>query len=312
VNIDCILGHHLNPMTCGIAKFNSTLARRLGVPFLNIFDAEVRRMRRVLLSFKCSEFGGADTHRFGGWLDGLNAEIRLRLFLHAYDDTPIERRAVLRAETIYCGNELLARRLRDLNPRVVPLWCPGTNMRPEIFKPTELSVLSFGMAHKVRAENYLKLKSLLDCTGMTYVLYLSTALHEGTSFDDSFGEAFEQLEGIFGSKVYFLGYLSDQAVYNYLRNTTFFAAFFDGGVRANNTSVLSALQAASVVITNLDEHSPPEMRHLRNIVDINCCDALPTDPDELHAIGIEGKKLGMGDLGWDALVARFVGEPPSP
>jgi hypothetical protein len=67
-----------------------------------------------------------------------------------------------------------------------------------------------------------------------------------------------------------------------------------------------------VVITNLDEHSPPELRHLHNIVDINRSDVLPTDPDELHAIGIEGKKLGVGRLGWDALVARFLSEPPPP
>ena len=28
--IDCIAGYHLNPWTCGIAKFNMLLARHLG------------------------------------------------------------------------------------------------------------------------------------------------------------------------------------------------------------------------------------------------------------------------------------------
>ena len=29
--MDCILGYHLNPLSCGIAKFNLALARQLGV-----------------------------------------------------------------------------------------------------------------------------------------------------------------------------------------------------------------------------------------------------------------------------------------
>ena len=30
--IDCIVGYHLNPWTCGIAKFNAILARQLELP----------------------------------------------------------------------------------------------------------------------------------------------------------------------------------------------------------------------------------------------------------------------------------------
>ena len=63
--------------------------------------------------------------------------------------------------------------------------------------------------------------------------------------------------------LYFLGNLSDVAVYNQLRESTFFAAFFDRGVRANNTSVAAAMETGAVVITNLDELSPPEYVHMR-------------------------------------------------
>jgi hypothetical protein len=306
MNFDGVLGHHTNPMTCGIAKFNFMLAKKLGVPFLNIFNPEAARLARPLLSIKVSEFNGGEVIRFSAWLDELRADPCL--FLHAYSDTPLERRMVTRAPVVYCGNEELHRQLAELNPRTVPLWCPGTNMQPVLFKPTEISVLAFGMAHKVRADKFLKLRSLLEETGMTYSMYLSTALHEGTNFDDSFNEAFEELKGIFGDRIYFLGYLSDQAVYNYLRQTTYFAAFVDDGVRANNTSVNAALQSASVVITNLDAHSPRQFAHLRNVIDINLCQRLPTDPDELRVIGIEGKRLGMGELGWEALVDRLASE----
>ncbi len=57
--------------------------------------------------------------------------------------------------------------------------------------------------------------------------------------------------------LYFLGNLSDVAVYNELRRATFFAAFFDGGVRANNTSVAAAMETGAVVITNLDQPRRP-------------------------------------------------------
>ena len=51
---------------------------------------------------------------------------------------------------------------------------------------TELSVFTFGMAHKIRVPLYRRLRDLLDATGKTYSVYVSTALHENTSFDGSF------------------------------------------------------------------------------------------------------------------------------
>jgi hypothetical protein len=34
--IDCIAGYHLNPWTCGIAKFNAILAKHLDVEVVGI------------------------------------------------------------------------------------------------------------------------------------------------------------------------------------------------------------------------------------------------------------------------------------
>ena len=52
-------------------------------------------------------------------------------------------------------------------------------------------------------------------------------------------------------------------MYNYLLNCTYFAAFFDKGVRGNNTSVNAAMAAGAVVITNLDGYSPMAFEHGR-------------------------------------------------
>ena len=105
-------------------------------------------------------------------------------------------------------------------------------------------------------------------------MYVSTALHENTSFDGSFVVRFEELQSIF-SQVYFMGYLSDTAVFNHLMDCTFLAAFFEKGLRANNTTVNAAMECGCAVITNLDEHSPAGLTHMRNVIDINLCDRLP-------------------------------------
>ena len=47
--IDCIAGYHLNPWTCGIAKFNTILARRLELPVVRIGAPELSSYRRPLL-----------------------------------------------------------------------------------------------------------------------------------------------------------------------------------------------------------------------------------------------------------------------
>jgi hypothetical protein len=158
------------------------------------------------------------------------------------------------------------------------------------------------MAHKLRPAYYRKLRQLLDDSGKSYCLYLSTALHEETSFDGHFTDAFRELKRIFGDKVYFLGYLSDAAVFNYLSQTTYFAAFFEKGVRANNTSVHSAMQFGSVVITNLSEHSPAAFTHMGNMIDIQQCDGLPTSADMLRRISSEAERTSTEVFGWKHLV----------
>ena len=99
---------------------------------------------------------------------------------------------------------------------VVEAWCPGILIDAEPFVRTELSVFTFGMAHKVHPEFYHKLDKLLKNTGKSYCLYLSTALHEGTSIEIAFDAAVKNIRETFSGPVYFLGFLSDAAVLHYL------------------------------------------------------------------------------------------------
>jgi hypothetical protein len=299
---DCVAGYHLNPWTCGIAKFNTILASHLSVPVVGIRAVELGNYRRPLLSIKLSEFTEADASDLAEWSRSHAGQFEL--FLHAYDGTDVEQLLVALAGRVYCGNQELSRDLRPSRPDVQELFCPGTILQPQRFMKTDISVFTFGMAHKIRVPLYRRLYDLLEATGQSYSVYVSTALHENTSFDGSFVVRFEELQSIFGGRVYFMGYLSDTAVYNQLMDCTFLAAFFEKGLRANNTSVNAAMESGCAVITNLDEHSPAGLVHLENVIDINRCERLP-DADETQRIGRAAREIARARYGWERLVTEL-------
>src|SRR5918996_3259234 len=300
--IDCIAGYHLNPWTCGIAKFNAILATHLDVPVVGIRAVELGNYRLPLLSIKLSEFSASDAVDLDVWSRAHAGEFEL--FLHAFDGTEVERHLVSAAARVYCGNRELYCQLHTERPDIQELFCPGTILNPQRFEHTDLSVFTFGMAHKIRVPLYRRLRDLLEATGRSYSVYVSTALHENTSFDGSFVVRFEELQTIFNGQVYFLGYLSDTAVFNHLMECTFLAAFFEKGLRANNTTVNAAMECGCAVITNLDEHSPHGLVHMKNVIDINRCERLP-DQGDTGRIGRSAREIAHADYGWDQLVAQL-------
>jgi hypothetical protein len=294
--IDCIAGYHLNPWTCGIAKFNTILGGHLSLPVVGIGSQDLGRYQRPLLSLKMSEFTPDDARILDGWVAAHTG--RYELFLHAFDGTPTEQRLLAGAARVYSGNRELSAMLVPLRQDVVELFCPGTLLNPQRFQRTELSVFTFGMAHKIRVPLYRRLHDLLQATGKSYSVYVSTALHENTSFDGSFVVRFEELQAIFGEQVHFMGYLSDTAVFNHLVDCTFLAAFFEKGLRANNTSVNAAMECGCAVI------SPEGLVHMKNVIDINACDRLP-DFERAEKIGRAAREIAHADYGWDQLVAQL-------
>jgi hypothetical protein len=300
--IDSIAGYHLNPWTCGIAKFNAILAKYLSVPMVGVRAVELGACSRPLLSIKLSEFTAADAADLDVWCRAHPGGYEL--FLHALDGSEVEKRLVAAAARVYCGNSELYGDLLPIRPDVQEAFCPGTILSPQRFQRTDLGVFTFGMAHKIRVPLYHRLRELLDATGKTYSVFVSTALHENTSFDDSFVVRFEELQSIFNGQVYFMGYLSDTAVYNHLMDCTYLAAFFEKGLRANNTTVNAAMECGCAVVTNLDEHSPAGLVHMKNVIDINRCDRLP-DADTTGRIGRAARDIARAEYGWDKLVAQL-------
>jgi hypothetical protein len=263
---------------------------------------ELGNHRQPLLSLKLSEFSASDAADLDFWASSRSGQFEL--FLHAFDGTEIEQRLIAAAAKVYCGNRELFTELQSLRSDIQELFCPGTILNPQRIQRTDLSVFTFGMAHKIRVPLYRQLRDLLDATGQSYAVYVSTALHENTSFDGSFVVRFEELQSIFNGQVFFMGYLSDTAVFNHLMDCTFLAAFFEKGLRANNTTVNAAMEVGCAVITNLDDHSPAGLAHMQNVIDINRCDRLP-DVEQTQRIGRAAREIAHGQYGWDRLVAQL-------
>jgi hypothetical protein len=301
--IDAVVTHHLDGFRSGVARFNELLAEHLGVPLLSVFDSRLDDYTHPLLSFKLRELSDGEREMLSELLD--RRSWRGELYLHDFGDDPLERRVVAEAVRVHCGNAEIRERVQALNPEVETVWTPGLILDDRVFEPAQISVFSFGMAHKIHTEMFRRLRRLLEASGCTYTLYVSAANHETATIRDA-QLVFEEMHEIFPRGLYFMGNLSDVAVFNYLQQTTFFAAFFEDGVRANNTSVASAMERGAVVITNLDRFSPPEFVHGDNVIDINRCDALPSDPLVLGRLSVRAMETGL-TRGWDALVDRLRG-----
>lgn len=87
--IDAVLTYHTNPHTCGVARFNTQLARRLGVP---CYGLPVGGARYPLVSIKASEIGP-------GWQAMLPSGPHLLLLHDRPADVPTAQ-PVLYADTL--------------------------------------------------------------------------------------------------------------------------------------------------------------------------------------------------------------------
>ena len=225
--IDAVLSYHLNPLTCGVAKFNIQLAERLGVPCLPLGS----ETSRPLVSIKFAEIKDGTT------IVDLNP---------GYDLLLHDR---------HHGANLLAnfaRRLFYADELGVPATICGNPTRGRY------NVLTFGMAHKLVLPHFEHLKVQLDAEHPDYTLSLSTAVHEGSPWDEALRDSTEAMHGIFGDKLRVLGFLADDALAKELQDCDAVACFFTPALRANNTSYWAAVASGKTIYTNRDEHSPQD------------------------------------------------------
>ena len=263
-----VVSYHTNVFGCGVARFGEQLAKRLSVPF--VATSQVSRWGRFpLLSLKASEMAMVDRIALLAKVGGA-----FGVFWHDKGEEAVTDCASI----VFYADPSLG------SPG---LWCPSL-LTPT--KPRTVRLFSFGMAHKLQTQHYAKVRQLLDAAGLRYHLRVSVGLHEGTSLSDA-TKHFDTLHDVMGAEnVTILGILSDDAVAEELQNADYVLAFFEKGLRANNTTVHAALERGCLVITNWDE----DTRGLLRLDTLNIGDL---DVWPMHGTA----------FGWDALIEAMKG-----
>lgn len=277
---DAVLSYHLNPLTCGVAKFNHELARRLGVPCDSL---KYQAMYGYpLISIKPSEID-MPVWAFDelGPYDLLLHDRSLRL------NSPWIESA---ADVFYADE----------------VGCPAT-LHGHTLRYGYLHVLTFGMAHKRTMGHFQKLKQLLDDTKQTYTVGVSSAIHEGSPWEATWAESDRMLRDIFGDHLRQYGFLADDGLVSAMKDADAVALFYDPAVRANNTTLWAALeQRIKIVLTNLDAESPAELTHGNIVYDIQRLERWPWFSAERWPMVSAGQVLANGRYGWDRLLQRLA------
>ena len=287
---------HTNPYTCGVARFNVSLASALKSKVLSLAAASNSESGKILLSIKLQEIDDAGKVNLEKILS--NSSLMFDVFLHASEGSDLENRLLKRAQRVFAASAEIGEEIKPRRPDVVNLFAPGAPISA-VSKQTEISLLTFGMAHKISAMGYRKLAKILAASDKSFQLEVSSALHEGTSFDENFFSVADEISQAFGGNVVFLGFLADQEVSRRLQETTALVAFFPNGVRENNTTVMSAMAHGCAVVTNLDLLSPKWMKHGHNIFDINKLENFP-DAALIESVR-KNAQLAVAEFGFDRL-----------
>lgn len=305
--ISMIVSSHTNTSLSGIAKFNSILADKLGITSLSFDNATqlLKPHQELLLSVRISDLTEQDKHSLSMFLKKCTEmQVNIDLFFHAFDGLQLEYDLISLSRKVYCGNREIAHALSGTDKQCVIAWCPHLLSIDGTIHDSGLNILTFGMAHKLQIKHYKTLNDLLVSSGIDFTLWVSTAFHEKAKFGD-FNAISLELKRVFGDKINFLGFLSDDAINYFLKKIDLFTAFFSKGVRSNNTSIYVPMEKSIPVLTNLDEYSPEWMQHGKNIIDINQLTSSTLEREVLKKIGSQAKADVKQNAGWDTLVELF-------
>ena len=287
MSYSAIVSYHTNPYTCGVARFNHSLASTTGVPLIGLDSyLSASGSGAVLLSIKLEEISARMLVLLAEKLkEGAPPYL---LFLHGTNGSDLEAELCRAAIRVFAASVEIATKVRAVRSDVVAVFAPGAPVLPRQ-TPVDCTLLTFGMAHKIRSDGYRRLAALMEGDCRTFRLEISTALHEGGTFDENFFVVGEEISVAFAGNVRFLGFLADAEVSDRLREVDALVAFFPRGARENNTTVLSAMTHGCAVITNLDAESPPWMVHEKTVFDINMLTALP-GKSQLREVGEAGAR----------------------
>jgi len=276
-NFDCVVTYHQNIHTCGVARFNHYLAEFLQVPMMDFDELGNRACSFPLISIKESEMIQSDIAYLSTVIK--SKKFRYSLILHSFVGSETEIEVLQSAERVMALNAQMASQISIYRPDVITgFTVPTPLLKDSDSTNYKIRLITFGMAHKIRSSGYKKVADLLKIDGLSSILEISSALHEGTEFDDQFFNVGREISEVFDGHVEFLGFLADYEVARRVQSADVMLAFFPEGARENNNSVLSAMSMGTPVITNLDAWSPSWLKHNESVFDINQMSEFPSKP----------------------------------
>ena len=298
-----VVSLHTNPFTCGVARFNRSLAEELKVPLLPL-DAYLQSVPRgdELLSLKIEEIPRALQEQLSDFLTEKTPSFTY--FVHDASEVGLQRLLLKSATRVFANSRELTEKLSVFRSDIASVYSPGAGIQNKL-PNVELRLLTAGMAHKIRQHGYLKLADLLGRANIKVRLEVTTAIHDGQRFDEEFFSVAAEIKSAFSGNVHFCGFLSDEELSHRLQEVDAFVAFFPRGVRENNTTVLSAMAHGCPVLTNCDDFTPPWMAHDFSVFDVERLVQFPSK-DALRRVGIAAKNV-VGDFGFSEL-ARVLQE----
>ncbi len=305
-SFDAVLTYHSNIHTCGVARFNHYLASHLSIPLVRFTQSSGRRLRNPIVSLKVSEIADSNLAQVQEEIESLDT---YALVLHDFLDGVFLRKIVADAGRVMGLNKEIASSLRNLRSDVVVGHTVASFEPPRLNEVSDLTLITFGMAHKIQSARYRRIADLLKSDTRTHLLEISSALHEGTDFDDSFFAVGDEIAEFFEGRVRFLGFLADPEVSRRVASASAMLAFFPSGARENNNSVVSAMHLGIPVVTNLDLLSPVWLKHNETVFDIEHLQKFPSDV-ELRRVGSAGRAAVAG-LSYAMLIKSLSTEPSS-
>jgi hypothetical protein len=264
-NYKSIVSTHSSPIFSGVAKFGIILADRLKCDFLSFSDFFANPSKftgRILLSIKVLDLESAEIDHLRLFLSGsINHEdFSFDVFLHSFSQSDIECELLDRARSIFCGNAAIYADTFHWREKTQHLWCPSLLDRIERGTPSFdeskiVRILNFGMAHKLIYTRAAATFATLTRIGIEFEIFISSSFHEKAAFGD-FKAVSSRIKSEFPTRVTFLGYLTDEGIWEISNHMDVMLCFFDPAARDNNTTLYSAIELGLPLISSTDQLSP--------------------------------------------------------
>lgn len=276
-----LVGYHMNPATCGVARFNRALAASIGVEIVSL-SAWLKRNEKsgFILSIKPSELDSGDS-------ESLLRALVSRTFrssaviLHEYLGSELDLQLAMHVKNCIAVDDVIADSARSVNLLVKTGFAPGMG-RFEVKRPADVTLISMGMAHKINSAGYEKLSKIIRNDSRRFQLRLAAAVHEGYNVAEAFELVPKVVGHCWGGELFFLGFISDEVMSQELAQSHAAVLFGQNGARQSSSSILGAMVHGTPVITALDSNSSSWMKHGETVFDVNELVNFPTTEELVY------------------------------